>query len=87
MDHRVGKTSIVETLLFGEDGRIVIFEVDVFPPKPLSSFITLISQYLRTSYTGIREEIDECAVRAGGQRDNRVSGPCGSAFSGQFCVV
>jgi hypothetical protein len=68
MVYRVGKASIVETLLFGEHGRIATFEVDVCPPKALPSLVAPISQYLRATHAGVRQQVDERTVTAGFDR-------------------
>ncbi|EMA53043.1 hypothetical protein C450_09513 [Halococcus salifodinae DSM 8989] len=71
MEYWLGKTPTVETLLFGEHCRVAILEVDVLPAEPLASLVAPISQYLRTPYAGIRQEIHQRAVATG--LDRRLS--------------
>jgi hypothetical protein len=65
MDCWLRETSVIEVLLFRKHGRVTILEVDVLPAKSLVSLVASITEYLRTSYTGIREEIYQSPVAAG----------------------
>ena len=62
MDHWFGQTPIVETLLLRKHCCVAVSEMDVFPPKPLTSLVVPISKDFRTSYARVREEINERAV-------------------------
>ena len=68
MDHWLGKTPIIETLLFGEHSRITIFEMDVFPAKSLTAFVAPIAEDLCAPHSGIRQEIHQGSVTTGFDR-------------------